>query len=64
MSAIQNVLNALRKAKAKGITPLDFPKAFRLGGRIYDLREKGFEIITSSFEDTRMARYVLKGEPQ
>jgi len=68
-SQVQIVLNYLRKKK-KGITSM---KAFwlfritRLSAKIYDLRQKGFDIKTimedNTFTQGQHGRYVLIKEP-
>ena len=55
-------LEMLLRKKAKGISFDDFPRGFRLGARIFDLRQAGHEITTIIEEmssGTRRARYFL-----
>ena len=55
------VLGCLEKSK-KGVTFDDFPTGFRLGARIFDLREMGYEIKTLNERmrsGRNRARYVL-----
>lgn len=61
--SVAAVLNRLRIAGNAGINVTQFPKGFRLGARIYDLRQMGYEIITRRLENG-MAEYVLVGEPK
>lgn len=56
------VLNDLKKAKRKGVTFDDYAQGFRLGARIFDLRQLGHKIITQKETlqgDVVRARYVL-----
>lgn len=56
------VLNDLKKAKRKGITFDNYAQGFRLGARIFDLRQIGHKIITQKevlSGDVVRARYVL-----
>lgn len=59
------VLSMLKKRKKLGVTFDNFGRGFRLGARIFDLREAGYKILTIrekvSDECTR-ARYVLQQE--
>lgn len=55
-------LDCLRRNKRRGITFDDFPTGFRLGARIFDLRQLGFEIVTKKIDigDSRkIAQYFL-----
>jgi Helix-turn-helix domain len=58
------VLAKLRSRKG-GITFDDFARGFRLGARIFDLRESGYgiETVMEQVGDCTRARYVLRGEP-
>ena len=56
------VLNDLKKAKNKGITFDSYPQGFRLGARVFDLRQIGHKIVTIKERlagDVIRARYVL-----
>ncbi len=57
------VLAKLRSCKG-GVTWDNFARGFRLGARIFDLREDGFQIetVTEQAGDCLRARYVLKAE--
>lgn len=57
---VERVLNILKQKGHEGVTVHDFGKGFRLGARIYDLRQLGYDIMTCRVE-SKMARYVLKG---
>jgi len=57
------ILRELKRGKK--LTPLDALHCFgcfRLGARIYDLKEKGYDIITETVTENgkRFARYSLK----
>lgn len=54
------VLEDLQRKK-KGVTFSDYPTGFRLGARIFDLRESGYNIATikENLGDCIRARYVL-----
>ena len=66
MSQEQQILSALKKGRR--ITPLDALSefnCFRLGGRIYDLKQQGWNIKTDMVQSSsgkRFARYRL-GRP-
>lgn len=60
--ASETTLKLLRQRKKKGVTLQDFPKGFRLGARIYDLRQLGYKIITAQY--LPIARYVLLNDPR
>ena len=58
----ERVLNDLKRAKKKGITFDNYAQGFRLGARVYDLRQLGHKIVT--MKETLSggvvrARYVL-----
>lgn len=58
----QRVLSDLRKAKRKGVTFDNYAQGFRLGARIFDLRQLGHKIVTQKETlpgDVVRARYVL-----
>ena len=63
MSHTQQILKALKKGRK--LTPLDALTewgCFRLGARIYDLKERGYNIITkmvTSSNGKRFAQYRL-----
>ena len=67
MTSCLRVLNALRKAKMKGITFDNFAKGCAMRSRISDLRKMGYEIL-AEFEEiadgVRRKRYWLIREPQ
>lgn len=56
------VLKKLRSCK-RGVTFDNFARGFRLGARIFDLREAGYQIetVTEQAGDCLRARYVLNG---
>jgi hypothetical protein len=61
---LATILAKLRAKKARGVTFEDFPKGFRLAGRIFDLREAGYQIATRKeplSNGGQYARYVLLG---
>lgn len=61
----QRVLDMLWKRKSLGVTVKDFPVGFRLGARIFDLRQIGYAIQTITEEmksGARIGRYVLTGK--
>lgn len=64
MSQIGKVLSLLRINRRAGVTPLDFPKGFRLSGYIFLLRKRGYDIVTQDSGIGEMARYVLLKEPK
>jgi hypothetical protein len=54
------ILAAMQEAGDKGVTNLDLNKiCFRYGGRIFDLREQGHNIVTIN-EGKGVFRFVLK----
>lgn len=58
------VFNDLKKAKRKGISFDDYGVGFRLGARIFDLRQMGHKIATTKetlSNGAVRARYVLLG---
>jgi hypothetical protein len=57
MAARDNILSALKKDKT--ISPLNYPKGFRLGAYIHELREMGYNITTERRADTSQG-YVRK----
>lgn len=59
MTQAETVLAKLKRRPLRGITPLDFPKGYRLGARIYDLRRKGHDIQTIDSGAGKLARYRL-----
>jgi hypothetical protein len=64
MSQNDKILTHLRKAKSKGITPIEALAdygCFRLAARIRDLRDDGHNIITKTVErrNKKFAKYVL-----
>ena len=59
MTKTETVLTKLQRRPVRGITALDFPKGFRLGARIYDLRYKGYMIVTLDSGAGKLARYRL-----
>ncbi len=63
-AACESVLARLNAAKRNGITFDDFPRGFRLGARIFDLRQDGFVISTikEPIGSGTRARYVLMGK--
>ncbi|PUB87045.1 MAG: hypothetical protein DBP02_02025 [gamma proteobacterium symbiont of Ctena orbiculata] len=61
MTKTETVLSKLKRRPVRGITPLDFPKGFRLGARIHDLRCKGHDILTIDSGVGKLARYRLAG---
>lgn len=72
MSTIETQLAGIRAALKAGqqLTPMDVLHQFgcwRLGARIYDLREEGMNIHTEMFHDEasgkRYARYTLINTP-
>ena len=60
------ILALLRERGSEGLTPIDalnLVGSFRLGARIWDLRQEGYDIETQSHETpagARVARYVLR----
>jgi hypothetical protein len=67
MSATQceTILRLLRERGERGLTPLDaleLAGSFRLGARIWDLRQQGHDIRSETVTTaggSRVARYVL-----
>jgi hypothetical protein len=60
MSQEQQVLNALKKGRK--ITPMDAImewNCYRLGGRIYDLREQGWNIKTDMVKSSSGKRFAM-----
>jgi len=60
--SVTRVLNDLKQAKRKGVSFDDYAQGFRLGARVYDLRQLGHKIVT--MKETLSggvvrARYVL-----
>jgi hypothetical protein len=66
MSQKMKVAHLLKKNKKKGVTPLDFPKGFRLSGYILLLRKSGWDINTdrTRFAPCTMATYTLIRAPK
>ena len=61
MSQNQEILKHLKEGKT--ITPLDALRefgCFRLAARIYDLRCKGYNILTVGEEGAHYAKYFLR----
>lgn len=65
MSQVNKVLHLLRRNKSKGVSPMDFPKGFRLSHYILVLRKRGFDINTdrTRFSPSSMATYTIIREP-
>jgi hypothetical protein len=64
-TATIKVLTALQQKKKSGITFDNFRVGFRLGAYIFDLRERGYKIITQKEAMGNggfKARYFLLGE--
>ncbi len=63
----QQILAALQSGrKIDPMMALNDYGCFRLGGRIYDLRQKGYDIRTEDFElpsGKRVARYYIPEQP-
>lgn len=60
--SVLRVLNDLKRHKRKGITFSDYPQGFRLGARVFDLRQLGHNIVTMKetlAHDVVRARYAL-----
>ena len=75
MSKITDKTRVLEYLRANGsVTPLEALNSFgcyRLGARIFDLRQEGYRIKTTMIQETdrhgepmRYARYFLVGEPE
>ncbi len=72
MSQNDVILDLLRVAGDRGITPLDaleIAHSFRLAARISDLRARGYDIRTTMVTEPRRggvtyARYVLVEKPE
>jgi len=65
--AAASVLAKLKAKRRAGVTFDDFARGFRLGARIFDLREAGYRIATVNealANGNKRARYVLAGGPQ
>ena len=61
MSQNQEILKHLKEGKT--ITPLDALRefgCFRLAARVYDLRLKGYDIITVSDKNSPCAEYMMR----
>ena len=65
LAQTERILALLRERGAEGLTPLEALEqvgSFRLGARIWDLREQGHLITTETYttpNGARVARYVL-----
>lgn len=57
-SALRVLADLKRKTRA-GVTASDYPKGFRLGARIYDLRASGYQIEGRKDSGTPLHRYYL-----
>jgi len=62
------LLTLLRERGERGVTPLealDLIGSFRLGARVWDLRQEGWPIETTDYRTPSgaiVARYILRGE--
>lgn len=53
------VLADLKRKTRRGISAQDYPKGFRLGARIHDLRSKGIKIVGRRDSGRPLHRYFL-----
>lgn len=63
------ILSHLKRSPKSGITSMEAFRRYgitRLSGRIYDLKERGYKIVsvkeTNKETGSTYARYILKGE--
>jgi hypothetical protein len=66
MTQEKRVIALLKKNKKRGVSPADFGRGFRLGAVIFDLRERGWDILTdrTRFLPSSMATYILIKAPR